>query len=147
MAETSGVPTAPRGKFVPPHLRPGYTGQGTKMSDEPDADGRLQIALERAGWKKGSGGQYYWPADGHPHLHLGKGGGAWFIAYSEGKQHVGGHGIQMVAKSVGKARTLGDYASGVDKLSKAPRANGPTPTANEVKAALAAAMGALDAMP
>ncbi len=27
--------------------------------------------LEACGWDRGSGGQYYFPSDGHPHLHLG----------------------------------------------------------------------------
>lgn len=27
--------------------------------------------LERCGWQQGVGGQFYFPADGYPHLHLG----------------------------------------------------------------------------
>ena len=105
-------------KYVPVHLRAGFSGKGTAMpSNYTTATDAVGMALTKLGFKQGTGPNWYYP-EAHPHIHVGKGVGGWFMAFSDGKQGVGGGGTSMVSGTTkmrnyawGKATLLGSSRS------------------------------------
>jgi hypothetical protein len=99
------------GKWLPPHKRAGFTGTGASMpKDFQTPRDAAASELKAIGFIEDTGGQLYYP-EKHPHVHIGIGTDT-FMAYSEGKQHLGGYGISMYQNKI-----LQDgYTKGVNKM-------------------------------
>jgi hypothetical protein len=101
----------PSGGYVPPHKRPGASAEtlrGTPMVIKIPA---YETYLKSSSWTPGAGANWYYPST-HPHVHLFRTRTGWNMAYSEGKQHLGGRGVTMVSGG-GK---LKNYAWAIGKL-------------------------------
>jgi hypothetical protein len=99
-------------KFIPVHLRPGFDRNAKRatVADYTSPQEKAGDQLKALGFVKGASGNYYFPED-HPHVHIGLGSAEAFMAYSEGKQHEGGSGIQMY-----KNGRLSNYQLGIEKM-------------------------------
>jgi hypothetical protein len=102
--------STPSGKYVPPHKREGATS--TPVVYKPKILAH-EVYLTSSPWEKGVGENYFYPGQ-HPHVHLFRGEHGWTMAYSEGKQHLGGRGVLM-ADQDGKFKK---YAWAITQLKK-----------------------------